>query len=228
MKMRKSLRNSFKNAYRGLVQAIFNQTHIFYLMIIIILVILLFLHLRISYIEWLILFLALPLPIMAELFNTAFEVIVDYLSPHYNPSVKLAKDIAAGAVLSSLATTTLVTATILLHRILRPPPPLSPVENHLIKLMSGLFLLFASLGISKVLANKGRTAKGIIDEKTALAFFIALSLFFLTTNLLILLLMCSLSFSLIFLQRNTPHRLCEASLGSLLGVLISLLLFLVI
>lgn len=228
MRMRKSLRKSFKNAYKGLVQAIFKQSHMFYLMIIVILVVLLFLHLRISYVEWLILFVALTLPIMAELFNTAFEVIVDHLSPHYNPYVKLAKDIAAGAVLASLATTTLVTATIFLHRISRPAPQLTPVELQLIKLVSGLFILFASLGILKVLGNKGKGWEGMIDEKTALAFFVALSLFFLTYSSFILIVMCSLSFLLIFLQTDKPHHFKEAFLGSLLGVLISLFLFLVV
>lgn len=226
--MKKSLSNSFKNAYKGLVQAIFKQSHMFYLMILITLVILLFLFLRISYIEWLILFLALTLPIIAELFNTAFEVIVDHLSPHYNPSVKMAKDIAAGAVLASLATTTLVTATIFFHRIFRPAPQLSPSEQQLIKLVSGLFILFSSLGTLRVFANKGKSVWGIIDEKTALAFFIALSLFFLTNDIFILSLMCSLSLFLVFLQANDPYHLREASLGSLLGVLVSLFLFLVI
>lgn len=228
MMRRKSLRNSFKNAHKGVVQAIFKQSHMFYLMIIIVLVILLFLYLRISYLEWLILFLALSFPIMAELFNTAFEVTVDHLSPHYNPSVKLAKDVAAGAVLVSLTTTTLVTAAIFLHRISRPPPQLSPGEELLIKLLSGLFLLFASLGILKVLANRGKARGRVIDEKTSLAFFVALSLFFLTHSHLVLILLCSFAFLLILFQWNDAHRLWEASFGSLLGVLISLFLFLVI
>lgn len=228
MKIKKSLKNSFKNAYKGLVRAIFKQSHMFYLMIIIILVILLFLHLRISYIEWLILFVALTLPIIAELINTAFEVIVDHLSPHYNPSVKLAKDIAAGAVLASLATTTLVTGTIFLHRIFRPGPQLSPIEHQLIKLVSGLFILFASLGILKVLGNRGKKMEGMIDEKTALAFFLAISLFFLTNNMSVLVLMSSLAFCLLILQTKDPNQLKEASWGSLLGVLISLFLFLVL
>ncbi len=226
--MRKSLKNSFKNAYKGLVQAIFQQSHMFYLMIIITLVIVFFLNLRISYTEWLILFLALALPVITELFNTAFEVIVDHLSPHYNPSVKLAKDIAAGAVLASLATTTLITTTIFLHRIFRPAPYLLPIEHKIIKLMSGLFLLFASLGILRVLGNRKRNIGKIIDGKTALAFFLTLSLFFLSNNLLILIVMCSLSFLLFLPQIGNRHQLREASFGSLLGVFISLFLFLVV
>ncbi|VBB06081.1 prokaryotic diacylglycerol kinase [Lucifera butyrica] len=49
--------------------------------------------------EVLMLVVAVTLVIMAELFNTAIESVVDLISPGYHPQAKIAKDVAAGAVL---------------------------------------------------------------------------------------------------------------------------------
>ncbi|MGB9607267.1 MAG: diacylglycerol kinase [bacterium] len=223
--MRKSLKNSFKNAYRGLLQAIFKQSHMFYLMMIIVIVILLFLFLRISYIEWLILFVALSLPIIAELINTAFEVIVDHLSPHYNPSVRLAKDIAAGAVLVGLIIMTSVVALIFFHRLFRPVPTLAPSENKLVKLAGGLVILFILLGALKVWGNKGKEVRGIVGEESALAFYLAYSVNYLIENKLFFLGMLFLAFLILIVQLVNYKKWKESLLGAFLGLTLSIFLF---
>lgn len=45
--------------------------------------------------------LAAGLVLMAELFNTAVEVLADHLHPETHPEIRAVKDIAAGAVLVS-------------------------------------------------------------------------------------------------------------------------------
>ena len=52
-----------------------------------------------SHSETVVLLLTVSLVIAAEMINTAIERLVDMLSPSYNPLARLAKDIAAGAVL---------------------------------------------------------------------------------------------------------------------------------
>lgn len=49
--------------------------------------------------EYAVLVLLFGVVISAEMFNTAIERVIDYLSPSYNNLAKLVKDIAAGAVL---------------------------------------------------------------------------------------------------------------------------------
>jgi len=61
-----------------------------------------------SIIEWVCLFFAIGLVWMAELFNTALEVVVDLVSPEAHPLAGKAKDIAAGAVLVASITAALV------------------------------------------------------------------------------------------------------------------------
>jgi len=55
--------------------------------------------LRVSKLEFLWVILAIFLVLVTELLNTAVEIIVDLVSPEYNPLAGVAKDVAAGAVL---------------------------------------------------------------------------------------------------------------------------------
>ena len=48
---------------------------------------------------WALLGLATGLVLMAELFNSALETLLDHLHPEHHPAIGAAKDLAAGAVL---------------------------------------------------------------------------------------------------------------------------------
>lgn len=55
--------------------------------------------LNISSGEWLFIILAISLVIAAELFNTALEVLCDFVHSQHHPQIKKVKDLAAGSVL---------------------------------------------------------------------------------------------------------------------------------
>ncbi len=57
------------------------------------------LWLRIPRVEWAILILTFMAVWMAEFMNTALEAVVDMTSPEFHPLAKVAKDVAAAAVL---------------------------------------------------------------------------------------------------------------------------------
>lgn len=57
------------------------------------------LMLGLSRIEWLVLILTISIVLFAELFNTAIEAYVDLAVEEQHPDAKLAKDVAAAAVL---------------------------------------------------------------------------------------------------------------------------------
>jgi len=59
----------------------------------------LMLWLQPSLLWWAVMVLAGALVLAAELFNTALEHLIDHLHPEIHPSIKVAKDCAAGAVL---------------------------------------------------------------------------------------------------------------------------------
>ncbi|HLJ34937.1 MAG TPA: diacylglycerol kinase family protein [Ktedonobacteraceae bacterium] len=63
------------------------------------LAILLGILLRISNVEFALIFVAITSVFIAEMFNTVFELCIDLVSPEYHPLAKIAKDVSAGAVL---------------------------------------------------------------------------------------------------------------------------------
>ena len=95
----KRLRNSFKYASEGILQAYRGEQNLKIHTFIAIIVIVFGFFLKISYIEWLICLLLIGLVLMAEFFNTAIEYTVDLASPKIHPLAKSAKDIASAGVL---------------------------------------------------------------------------------------------------------------------------------
>lgn len=57
------------------------------------------LFLRISPVEWALVFVAIAGVVIMEMINTVVEALVDLASPQLHPLAKIAKDVAAGAVL---------------------------------------------------------------------------------------------------------------------------------
>src|SRR5207245_11472629 len=57
--------------------------------------------LHVSTVDFAIIFVMIAIVFVAEMFNTVFERSIDLFSPAYPPLAKLAKDVAAGAVLLS-------------------------------------------------------------------------------------------------------------------------------
>src|SRR5579885_349620 len=70
-------------------------------LILALLAILLGIALHISAIEFAMIFVAITAVFIAEMVNTAVELCIDLASPGYHPLAKIAKDVAAGAVLLS-------------------------------------------------------------------------------------------------------------------------------
>lgn len=91
----------FGHAFRGLWYALRTQRNARVHISIAILAILLGIVLRISAVEFAMVFVAITVVFIAEMFNTVFELCVDLASPDYHPMAKIAKDVAAGAVLLS-------------------------------------------------------------------------------------------------------------------------------
>ena len=73
---------------------------------------------KISITEWTICIVLFGLVITAELINTAIETTVDIVMPEKNEKAKLAKDIAAGAVLVSAIASAIIGIIIFLPKIL--------------------------------------------------------------------------------------------------------------
>jgi diacylglycerol kinase len=89
----------FGYAFSGLWYALRTQQNVRVHAVIALLAIILGILLHISSIEFALVFVAITGVFIAEMFNTVLEICVDLASPEYHPLAKIAKDVAAGAVL---------------------------------------------------------------------------------------------------------------------------------
>jgi diacylglycerol kinase len=95
----KKFSDSFGYAFRGLIDAFRTEKHMkFHLVAAIGAIISLFIFKQ-SKVEMLFVCLAIALVWITEMINTAIEKTVDLAMPNQHPLAKLAKDLAAGAVL---------------------------------------------------------------------------------------------------------------------------------
>lgn len=92
---------SFGYAFSGLWYALRTQRNARVHVVLAAMATLLGLVLHISPLEFALIFIAISSVFIAEMFNTVFELCVDLASPDYHPLAKIAKDVAAGAVLLS-------------------------------------------------------------------------------------------------------------------------------
>jgi diacylglycerol kinase len=91
----------FGYAFNGLWYTLHTQRNVRIHVSIAIIAILLGIVLHITAVEFALVFVAITGVFIAEMFNTVFELCIDLASPDYHPLAKIAKDVAAGAVLLS-------------------------------------------------------------------------------------------------------------------------------
>src|ERR1700726_1795607 len=95
----KAFITGFGHAFNGLWYALRTQRNVRVHLLIGTLAIVLGVILRISAAEFALIFVAIAGVFTTEMFNTVLEICVDLASPDYHPLAKIAKDVAAGAVL---------------------------------------------------------------------------------------------------------------------------------
>lgn len=91
--------NSFRFAFNGLLHAFSTQRNFRLQIILGIITLLLAVLLSFNRIEWIVLLLTIGLVLTAEIANTILETLIDLSTPNLHPKARVAKDLAAAAVL---------------------------------------------------------------------------------------------------------------------------------
>lgn len=181
--------------------------------------------------EMLALLFSITLVIVAEMFNTVVEVIVDMITDGYRPAAKLAKDVAAGAVLVAAMNATLAGVLIFfgrqhltdiqdqMHRNL--PPDITKVA------IIGVVSLALIVIISKLITNTGTPFQGgIISGHSAIGFLLAMTILFTANNPAIAFL--AILLAVLVAQSRIEagfHSLREVILGAVLAILLTGLVY---
>src|SRR3990170_7468993 len=111
---------SLNCAIEGILYVAKTQRHMRYHFMTAVVVLVLSLFLNLSWIEFSLLAFCITLVLFAEVINTAIEVTVDLISEEYHPLARVAKDVAAGAVLL-VAIGSFTIGYVILSRHLFPP-----------------------------------------------------------------------------------------------------------
>lgn len=90
---------SFGYAISGLWYALRTQLNMRIHLSVSVGVLVLGLYVGLDWTQWAVLVLTIGAVLIAELFNTVAEAALDAATPYYHPLIKIAKDVAAGAVL---------------------------------------------------------------------------------------------------------------------------------
>lgn len=115
--MKKFLK-SFRYAFEGIFTGIKEEQNMKIHIAIMILVIIFGILLKISKVEWIICIALFGLVISMELINTAIENAVDLITKEKNEQAKIAKDVAAGAVLVSAIASAIIGLIIFVPKVI--------------------------------------------------------------------------------------------------------------
>jgi len=225
----KRLVDSFNYAISGLVHAVRTQRNMKIHLLMAFLVLIAAFFLEISKLDLILLLFSIVLVIAMELVNTAIEIVIDMVSREYRLSAKIAKNIAAAAVLiasiNALAVGYLVfrekfgTFNLYLLSYINEHP------SHIVLITMGLLLIVIT--IFKAGVGKGSPLQGGMPSgHSAIAFSLATMVILLTMDITIAALVLLIALLVVQSRLQTrTHNLIEVVTGALLGILLTTIIF---
>ena len=224
------------NAINGIIYATTTQKNLKTELIIAVLIVMLCLFYGLETAEFLCLVFSVFLAIFAEMINTAIETVVDLFVDVYHPKAKIAKDVAAGAVVLA-ACNTLFVAYFILFKEENLRAISDSVFNNMVKSPMHLAFVAMILVVIAVLAIKAACSKkkkrgefikdGFVPSGQAAIAFAALTAIWLNSKDIVTFSL-ALVLSLLIIENriysNTRTK-AEVVFGSCMGALIVLMVY---
>lgn len=230
----KSIIDSFNYAVSGIIIAIKTEKNMLIHYLIAIIIIILSLFFDFSRTEFLLLLFAISLVLIAEMFNTAIERLVDLVTEEYHPLAALVKDVGAGAVLIAAINSIIVGYLLFFERLSDLTElVIFKIQRSSIHLtfVALILVVLVTIGL-KAMLYKGKGTHfqgGVVSGHAALSFCVATIIAALTQNMLII----TLSYGLAILVGESRiegkiHTFIEVVFGAIIGILIGVLVFKII
>lgn len=224
--------SSFNNAVNGIIYAFKTEKNIKVHFIAAILVVFASLFTSISRLEFLVLVFTVSLVIMAEMFNTAVENIVDIITDKYHPLAKIAKDVSAGAVFIATINAFIVAYIIFFNKLnyqfLKIINKIQKTPTHVTFISIAMVIILVM--ILKSYFNKGTPFQGGMPSgHAALAFSTATAISFMSQDISVVTL--CLVLALLVAQSRVEgkiHNTLEVFVGGVVGVVVTVLVFQVV
>jgi diacylglycerol kinase (ATP) len=229
MEQRK-LSDSFNSAIEGFIYVLKSQRNMRLHFVIAGLILLLGVYLNLSKIELLLLITAITFVLLAEMFNTAIELVIDLITDTFHPLARIIKDITAGCVLIAAINAVVIGYLVFAKFFFTPT-----FSTNIIRLKQtpwhitflALILVLFLVILSKAFFGKGKPLRGGMPSgHSAIAFSIWTIVILNTSNKLLM----ALTFFLALLvaqsrARAKIHTVWEVILGGILGILVTVFLF---
>ncbi|SKC79570.1 diacylglycerol kinase [Maledivibacter halophilus] len=225
----KKIFDSFNYAFEGIIYTLRTQRNMRIHFIIAILVLFFSIFFDLSKMETIAVFITISLVIVTEMINTSIEATIDLITDKYHELAKIAKNVAAGAVLISAVNSIIVgyivffdkldkLSTIFIHKVRNMPMN--------IVFVSLLIVIFIAIGIKAYFKEGTPLRGGMPSGHAAVSFSIFIAIAFLSQNTLIITLAFILALLVVQSRIESGiHSLIQVLVGSLLGALITLLIF---
>lgn len=228
MKVKKII-DSLNYAFQGIIHALKTQRNMKIHFLVAITVLTASLFFDLSRLEILILFLTISTVMIAEMINTSIEATIDLITDKYHLLAKIAKNVAAGAVLIAAINSIIVAYLIFFNRL--NPYTLkvlyqvrqSPLHITFIAL---LVVIFIVIGIKAYFGVATPLQGGMPSGHAAVAFSLSTAITFISENVFIATL--SLLMALLVCQSRIEtkiHSFFEVLIGGILGSLITIIFF---
>jgi diacylglycerol kinase (ATP) len=222
---------SFNYAFEGVIHALRTQRNMrIHFAIAASVLVLAFIY-DVTRLELIALMISIAFVLIAEMVNTAVEATIDLSTPSFDPLAKVAKDMAAGAVLIASVNAVAVGYLVLADRLARPSARLvnalgdAPISLTLIALVLTLMVVIAV----KAITGRGTPLRGGLPSgHAALAFGGWTAITFITTDHRIVISFVALIMALLVSQTRVEsgiHSTFEVALGAVIGTLVTLILF---
>ncbi|MBZ0156638.1 MAG: diacylglycerol kinase [Alphaproteobacteria bacterium] len=223
--------DSANHAIEGILFAARTQRHVRYHLYSAALILLLSYILGVSRIDFLVISIAVILVLLAEMINTSIEYVVDLLSPEHREAARIAKDVAAGAVLITAFGAAVLGYIILfpyLREVFERGLYIAKHSREEVSLIAAILVLISVIVLKSYLGKGHPLRGGMPSGHTALAFSIWIAVTYSTESFVVSLLSFVLAI-LIARSRVTvrAHSPLEVTFGALLGAGITFLLFLI-
>jgi diacylglycerol kinase (ATP) len=232
-KPRHSIIQSFNYAFEGVIYALRSERNMRIHFALATGVLVLAFVYGVSKFELIALLIVIALVLITEMINTAIESALDLTTPSFDPLAKIAKDMAAGAVLVSTVTAVVVGYLVFEDKLGGPSYRLlttireAPLRVTVIALVLTILIVIAV----KALTGRGTPLRGGLPSgHAALAFGTWMAITFITQDFEYRVLVSSLTFALALLVAQTRvesgvHSSVEVLTGAVLGTLVSMMLF---
>ncbi len=216
-------------AIEGIIHGTRTQRHLRYHLFSAAFILILSYALGISRNDFLIIALTVIVVLLAELVNTAIEAMVDLVSPGQREKAKVAKDVAAGAVLTTAFGAAVIGYIILLPYIRDGFQSGFRIAKHPAEELSvmAVTIVLILVVVTKAYFGKGTPLRGGIPSgHSALAFSIWVVVIY-TTGSLIASAVCFVLAALIAASRvvSKIHTIGEVIFGGVMGAALTFLLF---